>query len=51
MKKLGRIALKLSSSIAALALIIGVSTVDTACYFWFNQPEMPKSIEKFRKVK
>jgi len=49
MKKLNSIVLKFSSSLAALALLVGVSSAASACYFWFNQPEMPKAIEKFRK--
>jgi len=49
MKKLNSIVLKLSSSLAALALLVGVSSAASACVFWFNQPEMPKAIEKFRK--
>lgn len=49
MKKVNRIILKFSSSLAALALMIGISSAASACYFWFNQPEMPKAIEKFRK--
>ena len=44
-----KIVLKLSSSLAALALLVGVSSAASACVFWFNQPEMPKAIEKFRK--
>lgn len=51
MKKLSGIILKWGSSIAALALMIGVTSADSACYWWFNQPEMPKAIEKFRKNK
>jgi cyclic lactone autoinducer peptide len=49
MEKLNSIILKLSSSLAALALLVGVSSVTSACVFWFNQPKMPKAIEKFRK--
>lgn len=49
MKKLNSIVLKLSSSLAALALLVGVSSAASACVFWFNQPKMPKAIEKFRK--
>ena len=49
MKKMNSIILKFSSSLAALALIAGVSSAASACFFWFNQPEMPKAIEKFRK--
>lgn len=51
MKKISRLILKWSSSIAALALMIGVSSAESACYWWFNQPEMPKAIEKFRESK
>lgn len=50
MKKLNSIVLKFSSSLAALALLVGVSSAASACYFWFNQPKMPKAIEKFRKT-
>ncbi len=49
MRMLKNIVLQLSSSVAALALATGVSTSDSACVFWFNQPEMPEAIEKFRK--
>lgn len=51
MKKLQRIILKFSGSVAAMALMLGVSSATSACYFWFHQPEMPKGIEKFRKDK
>ena len=51
MKKINSIVMKFGSVIASLALIIGVSSVTSACYFWFNQPEMPKAIEKFGKDK
>lgn len=50
MNKLNSIVLKFSSSLAALALLVGVSSAASACYFWFNQPKMPKAIEKFRKT-
>ena len=49
MKKLRGIVMKFCSSVAALALLVGVSSAASACYFWFNQPKMPKAIEKFRK--
>lgn len=50
MKKVSKFAIKFSSVIASLTLVIGVSSASTACYFWFNQPKMPKSIEKFKKT-
>ena len=49
MKELNSIVLKFNSSLVALALLVGVSSAASACVFWFNQPEMPKAIEKFRK--
>ena len=49
MKKVNSVILKFSSSLAALALMVGVSSAASACFFWFNQPEMPEVIEKFRK--
>lgn len=49
MKKISSIIFKLSSSVAALALAIGISTVNSACVFWFNQPKMPESMNKFSK--
>lgn len=49
MKRLNRVVRKLSSFLAAFALLAGVSSADSACVFWFHQPEMPKAIEKFRK--
>ncbi len=48
-KKINSLIMKWGSAIAALALTIGVSSASAACYYWFNQPEMPKAIEKFRK--
>lgn len=44
MKKISNNIFKLSSSVAALALAIGLSTVNSACVFWFNQPKMPESM-------
>ncbi len=49
MRMLRNIVLQLSTSVAALALVTGVSMLDSACVFWFNQPKMPETIEKFRK--
>ena len=49
MKKISNNIFKLSSSVAALALAIGLSTVNSACVFWFNQPKMPESMNKLSK--
>ncbi len=49
MKKLNEFIMKWGSTLAALALLIGVSSAESACYWWFNQPEMPEGMAKFRK--
>ena len=50
MKKIVNALVKHSSlAIAALALFIGISTANAACAMWFNQPEEPKGMEKFKK--
>ncbi len=49
MKKVSKVMIKSSSLIATLALSVGISSVTSACWCWFNQPKMPKDIEKFRK--
>lgn len=49
MKKHWNTIQRLGTMVAALALFVGVSSSNSACYFWFNQPKMPERIEKFRK--
>lgn len=40
---------KIGSLLCTIALAIGVSSVNVACYGWFHQPEVPTGMEKFRK--
>ena len=49
MKNLSAIVIKWSSVIASMALTIGLSSATAACYWWFNQPNMPKELENFKK--
>lgn len=37
------------SMVAALALLIGVSSMSQACFLAFNQPKVPKELKKFKK--
>ncbi len=46
MKKL---MLKIASSIASLALFVGIISVNTASVFIFHQPKVPEALEKYRK--
>lgn len=45
MKKVSSILLKASSMLTALALTIGVSSMNSACMMWFNQPKAPEEME------
>ncbi|MDL2248153.1 cyclic lactone autoinducer peptide [Tyzzerella sp. OttesenSCG-928-J15] len=38
-----------ASTMAALALVMGVNSITQACFLCFNQPEMPEEIRKFQK--
>ncbi len=47
MKKASRILLKAGSILTALALTVGISSMNSACCFWFNQPKAPEEMEKY----
>lgn len=49
MEKLKGTFLKWGSLVASLALVLGVTSANVACMCWFHQPEMPKSMDKFKK--
>lgn len=49
MNKFRKAILSFCSSLAALALTVGVTSASAACFFWFNQPETPSEIEKYLK--
>lgn len=49
MKKISSILLKAGSMFAALALTIGISSMNSACMMWFNQPKAPEEMEKYIK--
>lgn len=37
--------LKISATVASLALLFGVATTQLACIFWFHQPKMPEGLK------
>lgn len=41
--------LKMGGTLASLALILGVSSLDSACVIWYHQPKIPQSMDKYRK--
>lgn len=51
MKNLKKVILKYASSLAALALTVGVSTSTSACWYFFNQPQEPEALKAYAKVK
>ena len=46
MKKLISIARKVSTTLAALALVVATTSVSSACYHWFAQPVEPEELRK-----
>lgn len=40
--------LKHSGALTALALLIGISSVNSACYMMYHQPKMPKALDDYR---
>jgi cyclic lactone autoinducer peptide len=40
---------KISSIIPALALMVGVFAVNSACYSYYHQPETPSEMDAYRK--
>jgi len=41
--------LKCGSSLASLALVMGVVSITPACHWAFHQPKVPQGMEKFSK--
>ena len=40
---------KLATLLSALALLIGIGTLNSACYLYYYQPEVPKEMDAYRK--
>ena len=49
MKKIKQFIVKNGGLLAALALTVGVFSANSATCFWFNQPEMPETLNSYRK--
>jgi len=48
-KKVFALMNKAGKLLPALALLVAVASVDSACHFLFHQPEIPEGMAKFRK--
>ena len=42
---------KLSGTVAGLALMATALNVNSACYYFIHQPELPQGAEKLSKIK
>ena len=49
MKVLKSISGKSAALFASLALLIGIVSVNSACFCWFHQPVVPQGMNKFKK--
>lgn len=49
MKKIKVLLYKYASAIAAFAVVIGITSLDSACYLTFHQPKVPKDMDIYKK--
>jgi cyclic lactone autoinducer peptide len=48
MQKFKNFIIKFGSAFAALALMIGISTSNSACFIVYHQPKEPEAMNKFK---
>lgn len=48
MQKIKNFIMKFGSAFAALALIVGISTANSACTILWHQPKEPAAMNKFK---
>ena len=49
MKKIKMFLIKHAGTLAAIALMISVSSLDSACYVMYHQPRVPAALDEYRK--
>lgn len=49
MKRIFTFLIKHSGALAAVALFISISSMDSACFMGFHQPNVPKALDSFRR--
>ena len=49
MKKFKSFFLKYGTALSALALFMGVSSVNSACFTFYHQPKVPEAMNRFKK--
>ena len=49
MKKFKQFMLKHAGAFAALAMVIGISTMNSACFIMYHQPKVPAAMDSYKK--
>jgi cyclic lactone autoinducer peptide len=49
MKKVKEFFGRYGAAISAIALAVGVSTVNSACFIFYHQPKVPAAMDRFKK--
>lgn len=49
MRVLKNLSEKSAAMFASLALLIGIVSVNSACFCWYHQPVVPQGMRKFKK--
>ncbi len=49
MEKLKLLLAKYGKAVSALALMIGVASVNSACLAFYHQPKMPEAMNSYKK--
>lgn len=49
MRKIKSFFLKYGTALSALALFIGVTSVNSACFTFYHQPQVPAAMNRFKK--
>lgn len=49
MSILKKFSAKSAAILASLALLMGIASVNAACFCWFHQPVVPEGMKKFKK--
>ncbi|HCC34624.1 MAG TPA: cyclic lactone autoinducer peptide [Ruminococcaceae bacterium] len=42
--------IRIGAFVSSAALLVGISSMNTACWFLLHQPKVPAGMEKFKKA-
>lgn len=49
MSKTNKLSARFAEIIAAIALLMGIVSVNSTCYCWYHQPKVPQGMQRFKK--